>query len=149
MRQHGQRPASEFWDSFEPPLEIRAHESIVGKIGMFAIDPVDLLGLPGRKRFLGIEAPGADEETPAAQHLMAARDTAREIVATSKKALLASVTRASSAIRSADSRSLDSRVDALKVLDGAPRPDASVPEQPTLDAHGHVPAVARGIERRC
>ena len=62
---------------------------------MFAIDTIDLRRLPGRKLFLGIEAPRAGEEPLAAQHFVAARDAAGEIVP-SKNALLQSVTRVES-----------------------------------------------------
>ncbi len=58
--------------------------------------------------------------------------------ATSKNALLQSVTRESSASRSASTRPLRWRVDALELLDRGPGPHAPVAEQPALDAHAHL-----------
>src|SRR2546422_3513348 len=47
------------WNSPQPAREILPHESVVGEIGVLAIDPVDLLAPPGAPTLLRIEAPDA------------------------------------------------------------------------------------------
>src|SRR5262249_58873330 len=56
------------------------NEGIVTEIGVLAADAIDFLLLAGTEAFIGIEAPQALHQTLPAQHFVAARDAAVEIV---------------------------------------------------------------------
>ena len=55
-------------------------KGIVDQLGVGVNDPGNLLRLPRREQFLGVETPGSSEQSLSPQHLVNSRDTTGELM---------------------------------------------------------------------